>query len=278
MTRSALCERIAFLRRRIAAIEARDAFRPPADWRTGARSMASWPFEGLLQALAAGGFCELVPARPRDAATAAGFVCALALSAAALRRRGVVWITEDMAAREIGLPYGVGLQALGLDPAGFALVRAHSGTETLWAMEEALKRRAVIVAESWISPSAYGLTTSRRLLLAQRRGGGLGLLLLLRASGEAKRLASAAPLRFEVAAAAPQGSERPPPPARLAWRLRIAKARAGLSGRDFGEFDPLLWRDVAFDPDRAEFHAFCERLPASSADGPDFTQKRRASG
>jgi hypothetical protein len=28
MTRSALCQRIAFLRRRIAAIEARDAFRP----------------------------------------------------------------------------------------------------------------------------------------------------------------------------------------------------------------------------------------------------------
>jgi protein ImuA len=190
----------------------------------------------------------------------------LALSAEALRRRGVVWIVEDMAAREIGLPYGVGLKALGLDPAKLVLVRTRGGPETLAAMEEALKSRAAAtIAESWSAPSAYDLKASRRLLLAQRRGGGLGLLLMLRAGGEAQRLTSAAPVRVEIAAPAPLPAERPPPPAPPLWRLRVAKARAG--GRA-GAFDPLVWRGVAFHPDKAELHAFRERVPALSADRP----------
>jgi protein ImuA len=142
-------------------------------------------------------------------------------------------------------------------------------------MEEALKSRAVaIIAESWIAPHAYDLTASRRLLLTARRGGGVGLLLLLRASGAAARLTSAAPLRFEVAALpppiAPPGRETPLP-GPPGWRLRIAKARAGLFGS--GEVDPLAWRDVLFDSDKAVFrHAFSERLPAFAADRPDFAR------
>ncbi|HMK90911.1 MAG TPA: hypothetical protein VK446_14915 [Methylocystis sp.] len=275
MTQGVFRERIAFLRRRIAAIEAREGFRPLVETgrRTGAAPAA--PFEGLLQELGAGGFCEIVPARPSAAAAAAGFAVALALRAAALRRRGVVWIAEEMAAREIGLPYGVGLQALGLDPERLILVRARSGAETLWAMEEALKSRAAaILAESWVAPSAYGLNASRRLLLAQRRGGGLGLLLLLRAAGEARRLSSATPLRFEVAPAPPRLDARLPPPAPPVFRLRVAKARAGCGG--LGSLDPSAWRDIAFDPDEAEFHAFRERFPVAPVDRSAAAPKRRA--
>ena len=235
------------------------------------------PYERLLQELVAGDLGELVPARPRDAGAAAGFACVLALSAAASRRRGVVWIVEDMAAREIGLPYGVGLKALGLDPARLVLVRTRSGPETLAAMEEALRSRAAAtLAESWVAPAAYGLKASRRLLLAQRRGGGLGLLLLLRAGGAAQRLTSAAPVRLEIASPPPAPAERPPPPAPPLWRLRVAKARAGLGGGAAGAFDPLLWRDVAFNPDKAELHAFRERVPALSPDRPALARRALA--
>ncbi len=168
------------------------------------------PFERLLRNLGSVSLCEIIPAHPRAAAAAAGFICALALRAAAARPgAGVVWIAEDMAAREIGLPYGKGLEARDFDPARLVFVKTRSPRETLWAMEEALKSRAVaIVAESWIAPRAYDLTTSRRLLLTARRGGGLGLLLLPRASGEAARLTTAAPLRFEVAASPPPRRRR----------------------------------------------------------------------
>jgi protein ImuA len=226
--------------------------------------------------------CEIIPAHPRAAAAAAGFICALALRAAAARPgAGVVWIAEDMAAREIGLPYGKGLEARDFDPARLVFVKTRSPRETLWAMEEALKSRAVaIVAESWIAPRAYDLTTSRRLLLTARRGGGLGLLLLPRASGEAARLTTAAPLRFEVAAAPPPAALGPaaPLPGPMGWRLRIVRARAGLLGP--GEIDPLAWRvltwrDIVFGSDKAVFqHAFPERLPAFAVDRPDFAGAR----
>ncbi len=272
MSQGGSSERLFFLRRRIAALEAQGGARlsasPPA--------AQDGPLGALRAALAAGGLAEVVPTRPRDCAAAAGFAFAFASPAA---RRGLVWIVEDMAAREIGLPYGRGLAAAGLDPRRLALVRTRRGRETLWAMEEALKAGAgAVLAESWIAPAAYDLTASRRLLLAARRGGGLGLLLPLRAAGEAARLASAADARFEAGAL-----PHPAPPARntlalptpgpLAWRLRLVKARARLlAGRDsFG------WRDLLFDPETCVFaDAFPQRVPAPSADRPDLAPRRES--
>ncbi len=293
MTRNGVGERIVLLRRRIATIEARETpGHCPAGAlaRTSPRQISEQDlFERLLRNLGSGSLCEIIPAHPRAAGAAAGFICALALRAAAARPgAGVVWIAEEMAAREIGLPYGRGLEARGFDPARLVFVKTRSPRETLWAMEEALKSRAVaIVAESWIAPRAYDLTASRRLLLTARRGGGLGLLLLPRASGEAARLTTAAPLRFEVAAS-PQPSAAewgPPPPGQgaplpgpIGWRLRIVRARAGLLGS--GEIDPLTWRvltwrDIVFGSDKAvSQHAFPERLPAFAADRPDFARAR----
>ena len=282
MTRNGVGERIVLLRRRIATIEAREA---PGHCPAGALARTSPrqipeqdPFERLLRNLGSAGLCEIIPAQPRAAGAAAGFICALALRAAAARPgAGVVWIAEGMAAREIGLPYGKGLETRGFDLARLVFVKTRSPRETLWAMEEALKSRAVaIVAESWIAPRAYDLAASRRLLLTARRGGGLGLLFLPRASGEAARLTSAAPLRFEVAALPPSlaaPGQATPSPGPMGWRLRIARARAGLFG--LGEIDPLIWRDIVFDSDKAVFqHAFPERLPAFAVDRPDFARAR----
>lgn len=281
MSQGGVSERILFLRRSLAAIEARsEAQRAPASSRS-AEAPSRDPFERLLDRLSGGGFGEIVPARPRDAAAAAGFAFALALRCGLAHSRMGVWIVEDIIAAEIGLPYGRGVEAFGLDPRRLVLVRSRRPRETFWALEEALKTTAtVVVAESWIPPNAYDLTTSRRLLLAAG-GGGTGLLVLPRAAGEAGRLSSAAPMRFEVTSVliarnAVAGARRLPPPGPLAWRLRIAKARTNLLD-GLGDFDPSAWRDIAFDPEKAIFrHAFPQRLPASPFDRPDFERRRES--
>jgi protein ImuA len=268
MSQGGVSERIVFLRRQIAALAGeggREAEpRPPS----GAEPA---DLERLLAHCRRSG-CEIVPARPKDAAAAAGFAFALALRCARLRpQAGIVWIAEDMVAREIGLPYGRALQAAGLEPERLVLARTRRPRDTFWAMEEALKSApAAVVAESWAEAGAYGLTVSRRLVLAARRSGSAGLLLLPRAAGEALRLVSAAEARFEIAASfAPRReSAARPPPGPWAFRLRVAKAR-GL----VGAFDPQAWRDIVFDHERAEFrHALPRPVPAAPSDRPDLAQ------
>ncbi|CAN2535215.1 hypothetical+protein [Methylocapsa aurea] len=248
MSRSGSSERIVFLRRRIAALEAGGDAPAPA-----AVPMSRLRDDGLSRLFdpRRSGLGEALPARPTDAAAAAGFAFSLALRRLRLKPQGgIVWIAEDMAARELGLPYGRGLQAAGLPPERLVLARTRRPRETLWAMEEALRSgAAVVVAESWAEASAYDLTASRRLALAARRSGSLGLLLLPRAAGAAQRLASAAETRFEIAACAPppraEGAPRPLP-GPPAFRLRVVKAR-GL----VGAFDPQAWRDIVFDHEEA---------------------------
>jgi protein ImuA len=272
--------RIVLLRRRIAALEARDGpfLRPArAQGEADAPASAQEFFEALPGAFAQGGLSEIVPASPRDAAAAASFASVLALRALAARGAGAVWIAEDMAAQEIGLPYAKGLEALGLEPARLIVARTRDPRETLWTMEEALKRRVgAVVAESWIAPDAYGLAASRRLSLAASRGGGLGLLLLLRAANQGGRLASAARLRFEVAAPSPPRPAPgcgPPLPGPLGWRLRLLKAR--LDAACPGGLDSPEWRELLFDPDRGALrHAFPQRLPAEACDRPDPAARR----
>ncbi|WP_442755580.1 ImuA family protein [Methylocystis sp. JAN1] len=263
MSQSGLSERVDFLRARIAAIEARGgAANPPA-------RAAGGDFLDALPGAGRGGLSEILPASPPDAPAASAFALAMALRVRAARGGGaLVFIVEDLSAREFGLPYGRGLAGAGLDLSRFVLVRARRPQETLWAMEEALKSPAcaAVVAESFIGPRLYDLSASRRLLLAARRGGGLGL--LAPQGTEAARFSSAAELRVEVAAARPHAEERRPPLAPFApfrWRLRLLKARAGL----FGEIDPSQGRDIVFDPDKAAFRdAFPERFPAEAPDRP----------
>ncbi|WP_255608608.1 hypothetical protein [Methylosinus sp. Sm6] len=313
MSQGGVSERIVFLRRQLAALSGEGGREPEPRAPAGA---AMRPEPSDLERLFAHcrrGACEIVPARPKDAAAAAGFAFALALRCARLRpEAGIVWIVEDMVAREIGLPYGRALQAAGLPPERLVLARTRRPRDTLWAMEEALRSApAAVVAESWAGMSAYGLVASRRLVLAARRGGTAGLLLLPRAAGEALRLVSAAEARFEIAAPFarervpiernrsidqnslqikkagavfdPLGSETAPGPrikggegaARPPpgpWAFRLRVAKA--RGL-FGAFDPQAWRDIVFDHERAEFrHALPRRVPSAPSDRPDFARMR----
>ena len=250
-------EEVGFLRDAIAQIEESDG-RMPAF--AGGRKLAECVTLGAQTALDAalpgglrrGALHEVVARSPGDAPAACGFALALAARfAAALGRRGaIVWIVEDHARSEAGSPYAPGLASHGIDPARLVVVEAASGSDSLWAAEEALKCRglAAVVAEVWRLKS-YDLAASRRLVLAAGKSGTPGLLVPAGAAGLAANLSSAARTRFEVKAvpgqAAASAGERTPLPGRAAWNVRIARIRAGphsgASALDHDRFWPILW-------------------------------------
>jgi protein ImuA len=206
----------------------------------------------LHGAVTRGALHEIVAASPGDAAAASGFALALAARFAAAFPSGapIIWILEDHAKTETGAPYAPGLAAYGIDPARLIIVETASGQDSLWAMEEALKCRAVaaVAAEIWRLKS-YDLTASRRLVLAAKKSGTPGLLVPSSLAGLAPKLSSAAQARFEVRARpGPHGTsagERMPLPGCAAWDIRAARIRAGPEGRqfslDYNRFWPVLW-------------------------------------
>ena len=96
----------------------------------------------------------------RDHASATAW----ALSALKPDDKPLLWVTNHALLREQGMPYGPGLIDIGINPADFILIRAHSHEDGLWALEEAIKSNAfgAIVGEL----SNIDLTSSRRLSLA----------------------------------------------------------------------------------------------------------------
>ena len=68
-------------------------------------------------------FFELAPAAPVDRGAATGFAMALAARFARAQNGPVLWIAEDFALSEWGVPYGPGLAAYGLGWRDFTLMR-----------------------------------------------------------------------------------------------------------------------------------------------------------
>ncbi|MBV9394072.1 MAG: hypothetical protein JOZ84_06640, partial [Methylobacteriaceae bacterium] len=209
-------ERIGFLRETLARIEAQAlpgnvpaAAMQGVVWRGHkpdriALGVPGFSLDRVLGGgLQTGALHDIVAADPRDGAAAAAFACALAICFGRARPRGaLVWIVEDLGAREEGLPYAPGLRLNGLDPARLILVRTTHVRDTFWVMEEALKCRGVsaVLAETWAKAREYSLTVSRRLALAARAGGSAGLLRHAAVAAEADAIVSAATTRFEIAA------------------------------------------------------------------------------
>jgi protein ImuA len=129
---------------------------------------------------------------------ALGFALALALTAP-VRVGTIVFVRQDFAGLEGGALYGLGCALFGLDPARLLLVRAATPRDALWAMEEALKMRALtaVIGELAQMGEAADLTATRRLSLAAQKGGGLALLLRQYAFAQA----SAAATRWKISAA-----------------------------------------------------------------------------
>jgi len=148
----------------------------------------------LAGGLALGAVHELQPARPLDQGAVTGFAAAIATH---LTRDGrkILWIQHDYAALEAGTLYAI--ESFGLPLA--LVVQVPRVIDVLWALEEALKCRAVAAVVAEIADDdAVDLTATRRLALAARDGGGLGLLLRHRPCATA----SASATRWEVASAA----------------------------------------------------------------------------
>ena len=95
-----------------------------------------------------------------------------------------------MALAESGAPYGPGLDACGLSPERLLTVSAARRSDLLWAMEEALRCRAVHAAIGELRDGEIDSVALRRLSLAAADSGALALLLRARPTREASTAAT----------------------------------------------------------------------------------------
>jgi protein ImuA len=143
--------------------------------------------------LVCGALHEIAAAHETEIATATGFALGLAGRLTALRAVGpspggrgeksdriprhVVWLIEDMALVESGAPYGPGLDEAGLAPERLITVAAVSERDMLWAMEEALRCRAIAAVIGETRSRRIDPVATRRLSLAAAGSGAFAVLL-----------------------------------------------------------------------------------------------------
>ena len=187
------------------------------------------PIDATLSGgLVCGALHELAPAAPIHLAASSGFALALAALAGGIRGQ-VLWIATDYATAEGGGPYGPGLDIYGLPAARLLMLRVPRPVDVLWAMEEALRCRALActIAELTGLGAEADLTATRRLALAARDGcGPLGLLLRHRATA----VPSAAATRWQIASS-PSEPDAYGGLGRVRFDLTLSKNRRGPSGR-----------------------------------------------
>src|SRR5262249_37357197 len=102
--------------------------------------------DGILAGgLGSGTLHEIAAARGTATGAATGFALAIAArnNGSATAGRSTLWIAEDLSLAENGALYGPGLDGVGIAPEQLITVAAARGREVLWAMEEALRCRAV---------------------------------------------------------------------------------------------------------------------------------------
>jgi protein ImuA len=125
--------------------------------------------------IARGAVHEIAAASEAHLPAATGF--ALGLGARAGNNKHLVWIAEDMALAESGVPYGAGLDAFGLKPQNLITIAAPHRQDLMWAMEEALRCRAAGIVIGELRHGALDPVAVRRLSLAASKSGALAFLL-----------------------------------------------------------------------------------------------------
>lgn len=203
---------------------------------------------GLL-ATPRGSLHEVFADSVRDSGAALGFALAQARSQIEPSRPAVLFMQLEADALEVGLPYALGLKSFGFDPDRLVMVRPHSITELLWAVEEAIACRAVaaVVADIVRPHKELDFTASRRMTLRTAASG--ASVFLVRYARE--REASAAQFRWRVApalSASPPFDELAPGPPR--WRVTLEKGRLGGRRTATPEGDVYLvdWTENGFAP------------------------------
>lgn len=239
------------LRRAVAEIEGSDLSALDEAGKVVALGVKA--IDAALGGLAFGNVHEIAPSAPLHLGAAAGF--ALTLAARAGGRKDTLWIQPDFAGHEAGPLYGPGLALFGLPLERILILRVARSVDALWAMEEALKSRALaaVIAELTEDGAAADLTATRRLVLAARDGGGLGLLLRHRISPEP----SAAATRWHIAAA-PSRPDAFGGLGRTAFDLSLVKNRRGPTGR---------WT-IAWDQHERTFSPLSLGVAEAAADRP----------
>jgi protein ImuA len=232
--------------------------------------------------LSAGALHEVAAAREVETAAASGFALALAARMTSWRKastaighscdarahnderavtsgRHVLWIAEDLSLAENGAPYGPGLDGIGIAPERLITVAAARERDVLWAMEEALRCRAVGMVIGEMRPRDIDQVATRRLALAAAAGNALGL--ILRTAPDDRP--SAAATRWIVGAAPSLNAERGHGvgPARLLARL--VRNRRGHLGAWIVE-----WNSVE---QRFELATHSEPVAGSAFDRPHRT-------
>ena len=112
-----------------------------------------------------------------ESAVTAATQFALGLASRAQEPRAVIWIAEDLGLIENGVPHGPGLDDLGISPERLVAVAAAKPRDLLWAMEEALRCRAVGTVIGEIRSARLDPVASRRLSLAAGHRGACAFLL-----------------------------------------------------------------------------------------------------
>jgi|ERR1043165_4081902 protein ImuA len=191
-------------------------------------------------------------APPLHLGAAAGFALTLAARASEPAKQAL-WIATDFGMLETGALYGPGLDLIGLASAQLLVVRVARPIDALFAMEEALKCRALTAVVAEIG-GEIDLTATRRLALAAREGGALGLLLRHKASAAP----SAASTRWEIAAC-PSVPDELGGLGRTAFRLSLLRNRRGPCG---------TWT-LCWDHHERVFTALSVGVAAAAADRPD---------
>ncbi len=195
---------------------------------------------------------ELSAVAPIHLGAVAGFALTLAARAREPAKE-TLWIATDYGTLETGVPYGPGLDLIGLPVDRLLIVRVPRPVDALFAMEEALKCRALSCVIAELTQDS-DLTATRRLTLAAREGGALGLLLRHKATPAP----SAACTRWQVAAA-PSVPDEFGGLGRTAFALSLTRNRRGPCGG---------WT-LAWDHHEHAFSALSLGVAEAARDRPD---------
>jgi protein ImuA len=154
--------------------------------------------------LARGALHEISALSEAHVPAATGFALGLAALANATRAGHIVWVADDMTLAESGAPHGAGLDAFALAPQRLVTVAVPYRQDLMWAMEEALRCRAVGAVIGEMRHGALDAVAVRRLSLAAGDSGALAFLLRAQPPHDA----STAATRWTVAVAPSATSHR----------------------------------------------------------------------
>jgi protein ImuA len=217
--------------------------------------------EALQGGLPAGALHEIYAGEGNDGAVAFGFSLAMLLRAAA--GRSLVFIRQDMAARELGELYPPGLAEFGAEPGSILSVQVKDAVEALRAGNEALRCPALgaVAIELWGKAKAVDLTATRRLARAAEKAGTTAL--LVRHAAEPVPSAALSRWRVRSTSSAPFIADAP---GMSRFDIELLRHRAGLPPRRFcveWDRDQSVFRTAAF-----QASALPRSVAAAPADRP----------